>query len=156
MIAQSQPTACSQRRASNTTKGHCAASAPTKPRVGRVTKALGPCRCATCRQMMRAWGAADGGGLMAGGVQKHCHKSLRLQKCLHGICNVREIASALLLPLRSSMSNTKQQAVRAAWHGLHLHASNGGLPPRQLVLAHYNANHTAAPDVCWVRESEDK
>ena len=104
--------------------------------------------------MKRAQRAADGECLMASRMQKA--KSLWLQKRLHGICNIREIASALLLSLRSSMSNTKQQAVRAAWHGLHLHASNGGLPPRQLVLAHYNANHTAAPDVCWVRESEDK
>ncbi len=90
---------------------------------------------------------------MASGMQKP--ESLRLQKRLHGICNVGDIASALLLSLRSSMSNTKQQATRAAWHGLHLHASNGGLPPRQLVLAHYNANRTAAPEVCWVRESGD-
>jgi len=51
------------------------------------------------------------------------------------------------------MSNTKQQAMRAVWHGLHLHASNGGLPSRQLVLTHYNANCTAAPEVCWVRGS---
>ena len=88
---------------------------------------------------------------MASRMQKA--KSLWLQKRLHGICNIREIASALLLSLRSSMSNTKQQAMRAVWHGLHLHASNGGLPSRQLVLTHYNANCTAAPEVCWVRGS---